>query len=434
MPKLVMICLAGILAVDADAQWVSQNSSTLQRLYSVSFADSLSGWAVGDSGIILHTTNAGVDWKRQNPGVIGSLLGVSFSDTSNGWAVGAEMTVLTTNDAGRNWRKVAQDTSTPEYFSKVQSYAPSSAILLHVAFGGDFFYLDAVWKTTDSGATWTKIYFPLLFGDTYFSSDSCGWACGCIQSGAATYYYVDRTVDGGLTWQRSQIFLNASPYSMLRRLFFSDHEGWATDGTTLYHSSNDGGDWDTVDTKPLGYLTDLVFFGDTGYASSEYWNIRCTLDGGHTWVTRPPKYIRDLEFKTPMLAWAVGDGGTIVHTTNGGGLTSVRDGPLSIPVEFHLSQNYPNPFNPTTTIKYDIGGVVALSGAHFSGVEGRASTNVRLVVYDMLGREVAALVDEKKAPGMYSVQFDGSKLASGVYFYRLQAGSFVETKKLILLR
>jgi hypothetical protein len=94
-----------------------------------------------------------------------------------------------------------------------------------------------------------------------------------------------------------------------------------------------------------------------------------------------------------------------------------------VPSKFSLSQNYPNPFNPTTRIQFTI--------------VNRQLTIVK--VYDVLGREVATLVNEVKQPGTYTVEFsgkggDGSNLASGVYFYRLQAGSFVETKKLLLLK
>jgi hypothetical protein len=86
--------------------------------------------------------------------------------------------------------------------------------------------------------------------------------------------------------------------------------------------------------------------------------------------------------------------------------------------QFELSQNYPNPFNPTTRIHYSVVG----------------NQNVTLKVYDVLGREVATLVNERKAPGTYDVSFNAGALPSGVYFYRLKAGSFTSTKKLMLLK
>ncbi len=88
-----------------------------------------------------------------------------------------------------------------------------------------------------------------------------------------------------------------------------------------------------------------------------------------------------------------------------------------LPKYYNLLQNYPNPFNPTTVINYDL----------------PVTSLVRLVVYDLLGREVTTLVNEKKHAGMYSVQWDASRMASGIYFYRLNTGSFSATKKLILM-
>ena len=90
----------------------------------------------------------------------------------------------------------------------------------------------------------------------------------------------------------------------------------------------------------------------------------------------------------------------------------------ALPVVYALEQNYPNPFNPSTTITY------ALPNASV----------VRLSVYDLLGREVSVLVNERRDAGVHEVKFDGSKLASGVYLYRMQAGSYVETRKLLLVR
>ena len=86
--------------------------------------------------------------------------------------------------------------------------------------------------------------------------------------------------------------------------------------------------------------------------------------------------------------------------------------------EFSLSQNYPNPFNPSTTIQYEI----------------PKNGSVTIKVYDVLGREVKTLVNEQKSLGNYRVEFNGSKFASGVYFYQLRVGSYLSTKKMILLK
>jgi mono/diheme cytochrome c family protein len=98
----------------------------------------------------------------------------------------------------------------------------------------------------------------------------------------------------------------------------------------------------------------------------------------------------------------------------------------STPREFAVFQNYPNPFNPTTVISYQLPAL--------SGVEGSAVSEVRLVVYDVLGNEIAVLVNERKPAGRYSATFDAHGLASGTYLYRLTAGRFSQARKLLLVR
>lgn len=97
----------------------------------------------------------------------------------------------------------------------------------------------------------------------------------------------------------------------------------------------------------------------------------------------------------------------------------------SLPTEYKLEQNYPNPFNPITKIRYSIPSTPLSLG------EG---LGVRLIVYDILGNEVTTLVNEQKEPGYYEVEFNASNYASGVYIYRLQAGSFVSTKKMLMIK
>ncbi|MCC6395897.1 MAG: T9SS type A sorting domain-containing protein [Bacteroidetes bacterium] len=97
----------------------------------------------------------------------------------------------------------------------------------------------------------------------------------------------------------------------------------------------------------------------------------------------------------------------------------------TVPVRASLAQNYPNPFNPVTTIRYTVGA---------TGGQSSVAGTVRLAVYDLLGREVSVLVQERQTPGNYEAQFDGSGLSSGVYLYRLQSGSITETRTCLLMK
>lgn len=90
----------------------------------------------------------------------------------------------------------------------------------------------------------------------------------------------------------------------------------------------------------------------------------------------------------------------------------------SLPTNFSLEQNYPNPFNPSTTINFNVA----------------KASNVKLTVYNVLGQKVATLVDERMNAGTYNVKFDARKLASGIYFYRLEAGAFTSNKKMMLIK
>ena len=119
--------------------------------------------------------------------------------------------------------------------------------------------------------------------------------------------------------------------------------------------------------------------------------------------------------------WVAGSNGTILKTFSGG-LINIEISNSNLPEDLSLSQNYPNPFNPVTRLEFGI------SNQEF----------VTLKIYDALGKEVKTLVNENKPAGNYSVEFNGSHLPSGIYFYKVIAesekGNFVSTKKMTLIK
>ena len=126
--------------------------------------------------------------------------------------------------------------------------------------------------------------------------------------------------------------------------------------------------------------------------------------------------MRGVSFTDTNNGTVVGSGGKILRTTNGG--TFVNQKSSEIPKGFTLYQNYPNPFNPTTNIRFEV----------------PRTSLVKLIVYDILGREVATLVNEKLGAGSYEVDWSGSGYPSGVYFYRLETEEFIGVKKMILIK
>ena len=163
------------------------------------------------------------------------------------------------------------------------------------------------------------------------------------------------------------------------------------------------------------YNIELNYVTGNGVGKFVASDIQLTANTTHTFV---PDWI-DLTNSQLDVLVDVGNDGTIDDTLHLNNTVGVKDeGNLLSPKEYQLAQNYPNPFNPNTTIRYSI----------------PQRSNVVLKVYDVLGNEVATLVNEEKDRGVHTINFDATQLASGIYFYRLHAGSFVETKKMILLR
>jgi len=123
------------------------------------------------------------------------------------------------------------------------------------------------------------------------------------------------------------------------------------------------------------------------------------------------QYYYRVKYRDHNLKWSGWSNSTTFNVA-----TDIKDN--TIPTVYALDQNFPNPFNPVTKINYQL----------------PKNSFVMLIVYDVLGKQVASLVNEEQAAGVYQTTFDGSGLSSGIYFYKIQAGDFVETKKLVLMK
>lgn len=444
MKKAVAMFLFTVSVHFTFAQWVLQPRVTTADLYQVRFIDRNNGWAIGQyygrSGIvvipankssILKTTDAGNSWSER---VLNNCLlwGLTIVNRSVGWAVGrtpgGSGLLCKTNDGGDMWNVV--DTSAAQsHFYSIQFLDE-----LHGRIGGWNDTTGFVLRTTNGGVTWQTIYDKSLdVNELFFLDNSNGWNVG--ENGK-----IYKTTDGGATWQ--SVFQAPNPYSPLsysplRRIRFTDPmHGYAvggiSGGETKLWTSDGGMTWNVVN-KTQGSSLHGLWFAD----ANNGWcvggvnaglTIQKTTDGGKTWAKQQfpttlsgkVSYFEDIAFVSPTEGWIVADSGYILKTTNGG------EQPASLvvnqfdgaPAAFQLSQNYPNPFNPSTAINFQLS----------------AAGHVSLKMFNTLGEEVATLVSEELPAGTYSRTWNASGFPSGVYYYRLQAGSLVETKKLVLLR
>jgi ligand-binding sensor domain-containing protein len=201
-------------------------------------------------------------------------------------------------------------------------------------------------------------------------------------------------------------------------IFWTDDSGLAKfDGTnwTVYNNSNSG--------LPSDYVISLAIDG-SGNKWIGTWDGLVKFDGSNWTVYKesnsglPSNFIRCIEIDKSGNKWISTADGLAVY--NEGGVVPVEENQIReiVPNEYLLSQNYPNPFNPTTTIKYSIPKL----------------SFVTIKIYDVLGSEVATLVNEEKPFGTYELNWNAANLPSGVYFYRTQAGNFIDTKKMIFLK
>jgi hypothetical protein len=188
----------------------------------------------------------------------------------------------------------------------------------------------------------------------------------------------------------------------------------------VYQLTFDGQKWNKTGSALFGnYVTSLISSGHSFFAGTYTGGVFASSDDGTTWRSISEGLtdvsVGSLVIKGAMLFSATSSG---VWKRPLSEITSVPKATGLLPKDYGLEQNYPNPFNPSTTIRYGL----------------PTRSHVALTVYNTLGQLVASLVNETEEAGSHEVRFDGSVLASGVYFYRLSAGDYLATKRLVLLR
>ena len=416
------------------AQWYQQNSGTNAKLNSVHFEDSNIGWAVGDSGIILHTTNGGQEWIIQISGTTTSLSDISFIDHNNGLAVGGgpqysltEAVVLQTSNGGQYWlNRIGSGEgiilNRLSYNSWDNVWVVGSIPSLTRRIGAIFF-------SGNGGSSWylNSILESYYFTDVCFTNAEIGIVIGNSYGvgPVSGNTLIMKTTDSGNSWLSQNNDLSA--------IFFIDSSnGWGVGNYGMFPrrvqilKTIDGGEnWTSLLDQPTiedNFLNNIHFTDiNKGWVVGDAGTVLYTVDGGTTWIPQQSGTTNNLNnvfFTDFNNGWIIGDNGTILHTSNAG-VTFIEEAQANvIPTEFLLFQNYPNPFNSSSIIKYSI----------------PKSSQVSLKIFNALGQEIETLVNEEKPVGTYQVNWNAVNLPSGIYFYQLQAGDFIQTRKMILLK
>ncbi len=402
--------------------WAAQTSGVptilLQAVWAVN--DQI-GWIAGATATVRRTTNGGLNWIDANPntGVInGDIYNLCAFDANTAWLTTSPSAtyIYRTTNGGTNWTQV---------FTQAGGFI--DGIFFKDANNG-FAYGDPVgarwslWKTTNGGVNWdsTGMYLPQ-------AGTEAGWNNAICVVGNNVWFGTSNTkvyhsTNFGTNWTAGVTTGNVSTYGV----WFTSATNGMCVGTIAQTSTDGGATWTNAGaTGGTGNITSVGGKG-TYFWASQGNNIYGTSNFGTSWVATGIGYTGTIALWGTNVAtgtnlcltgWSVGATGGLIKL-NGVPVGITNNNHNEIPSVYSLEQNYPNPFNPTTKITFAI----------------PKSGNVELKVYDLLGREVSTIFSGFKQIGNYSVEFDGSKLASGVYFYKLVTGDFTATKKMALVK
>ncbi len=404
----------GILLKTSNAglSWelpISNTYLNLKRLYFLNNQVGYAGGYIDYNSEIIKTTDGGISWETKKNINYGSYMGINSIDFIDGnvGAVACDLgLIIKTIDGGETWEDIYLGF---EQIIDIKLFSENTLIASST---------NKVYRSTDNGISWytTTLGERMKFD---FVTNNYGYA---ISEGGAVY----RSIDQGINWDSLSILQNANAVDAID--FLGINFGVAIASNTFYKTYDGGITWQSKYIPGFDQRFSDICFSDTltGWIIAPKGKILKTVDGGENWtyqLSQSTSYLSAITSLTENEGWIVGENGLILHTTNGG-VTFIEDeeNNFAQPKEFLLQQNYPNPFNPSTKISW----------------QSPVGSWQTLKVYDILGNEVATLVNEYRDAGSYEVEFNLASsiqnLASGIYFYKLQAGDFVETKKMIFLK
>jgi photosystem II stability/assembly factor-like uncharacterized protein len=418
----------------------------------VSVCDSSTAWMVGETfegeNVIAKRVSSG-HWDTMSTNGIynnQSLTSIAAINNMNAWVTdcygsangGAH--IYSTTDGGQSWNVQVSTGGSLGYFNDIRfskinpgfGYAWSDP---PDGTGSPF----KIYRTSDYGLNWMEYSVPV---DTHFTgvtgsmciTDSAhAWFGLQIRSGSPVYGKIIFTSNGGQTFDIESFNYNTS-FIGLVEYRFDNTFGVLTNGllNNYFRTTNGGNTWQQYYSSNFIGLSSRILsipYSDTWYACLvlvDFHAILKSTNNAQSWVAmtlpgdipRQMAYMDAISAKGKVYAYAIAHGGYVYRMVDTVSPIGINNLGSEIPVVFSLAQNYPNPFNPVTAIKYTV----------------PKQNLVKLVVYDLIGREVVILVNEVKQPGNYSVSFDASNLASGVYFYRMAAGDFTDVKKMVLIK
>jgi photosystem II stability/assembly factor-like uncharacterized protein len=416
------------------SQWFQLTTNTTETLQDIYFINFSTGIAVGTNGKIIRTTDSGLNWYSVTSGTSYSLYSLEFPDVMTGFAGGYTGVVLRTLNAGTNW------TARTPCGIPIRCISFLNVNTGITAGGGTLMCF-----TTDAGQNWNPRYVPqYMVSSITFINSTTLIASACDTPGAKIYKSTNTANDWSAVLTLDNTGLDVT-YTLSYVHFRDASTGYCTGSRSLYgqtwgsiyRSSNGGDNWELCGSigPAAGSGLNGIHFCDSciGFTVGNNGVIMCSTNSGTNWSTQQSGTSVSLNavyMLNALTGYVCGSNGTILKTTNGGITSLIRSG-TEIPDNFCLNQNYPNPFNPTTKIKFQIPQSPLSRGVPASSGRGMS---VRLTIYDLLGRDVATLVNEQLKPGTYEIEWDGTNYPSGVYFYRLIAGDFNEVKRMVLLK